>query len=274
MNAKTLARTGELAESLARIAPGPSALDLPHGIHAGVSEDVYHRKVLGLANKSSLDLVLRAPAAYRAWVDNADEDTTTPAMVFGKDFHCALLEPERYAAQPPPKTAKARADADTIARMVEAVRRHPLAGPVVERGRAELTARWADPQHGLECKARGDIWLAEIGTLVDVKTCSDASPDGFARSVANYHYHRQEAFYRDGWGALDAPVEHFRFIAIEKTPPYLIGFYALDEAAVVVGRRQVRRALGLLAQCIERDEWPGLPDFSQEISLPRWAERG
>ena len=267
MTPEQVQATGELAEALE-----PSALALAHGLHEGISEAQYHRRVLGMANKGGLELALKAPAAYYAWATSTVADEPTPAMLFGKLFHMALLEPALYAAQPKPTTARGRADAETIYAMVRAVQQHPLAWALVGRGRAEVTARWRDATTGIECKARGDVWVPELATLADVKSTTDASPEAFARTVENFGYHRQQAFYEDGWAAVGQPTEHFAFIAVEKSAPYLIGVYQLDEAAVYIGRRQVRRGLGLLASCNARGEWPGLPQHITEISLPRWAK--
>lgn len=43
-------------------------------------------------------------------------------------------------------------------------------------------------------------WLlsAANNVVVDVKTCDDASPEAFARSIANWRYHVQHPFYLDG----------------------------------------------------------------------------
>jgi len=72
-------------------------LDLAHGLHRNVAEAHYHERVLGLASKHALDLVARSPAHYRAWLASI-ERAEREALAFGKAFHCALLEPERFAA--------------------------------------------------------------------------------------------------------------------------------------------------------------------------------
>jgi PDDEXK-like domain of unknown function (DUF3799) len=255
----------------AAVTAGPrSALDLPHGLHEGVPEAIYHAKVLGLASKHALDLVEPAPAKYRAWID-ADEDIPTPAMQFGKDFHAAALEPHLY--RPSETTKAARDNAEKIAGMVAALRAHPIAGALLARGRPEVTARWRDPATGIECKARADLWIPELATIADLKSCADASPEEFARSVANYGYHAQEAMYRDGFGiASGAPVRSFVFIACEKAPPFLVAVYMLDEPAVLRGGRAIGAALERLRECLETDTWPGLPASIQTIDLPRWAK--
>lgn len=261
-----MSAAAELAESLR----GPSALDLPHGIHYGVPEEQYHRRVLGLASKHALDLVAKAPAAYRAWVDGADDEPST-AMQFGKDFHTACLEPALYK---PGKltTAKGRDDAERIAGMVRAVMAHPVAGPLVRHGKPEVTARWKDPGTGIECKARADLYAPGLRTIVDLKSCADASPEEFAKSVARFTYHWQAAMYLDGFSRAGADVDTFAFIAVEKSAPYLVAVYTLDEGALVIGGRRIARSLDTLSRCIASGDWPGISDRITTLSLPRWAE--
>jgi hypothetical protein len=76
-----------------------SILDLADGVHRDFSPDQYHAPVLGVASKSALDKVRRSPAHYRAWLNGTDTVETSGALTFGQAFHCALLEPERYALE-------------------------------------------------------------------------------------------------------------------------------------------------------------------------------
>ena len=255
--------------TLALVPPLRSALDLPHGLHEDVPEDVYHRKVPGIASKHALDLVLEAPAKYRAWLEDLEEEPT-PAMLFGQAFHTALLLPAQY--EPNMRTVRGREDAARIAGMVGAVRAHPTASRMLERGLPEVTARWRDAATGLECKARADLWLPELAVLADAKSCTDASRDAFARAVANNGYHAQDAMYCEGFEVAGGrAVDAFVLIAVEKVRPHLCAVYVLEDAARDVGRRRIRRALDTLHDCIEADVWPGYPETIQQLALPRWA---
>ena len=273
-----------------------TALELTHGIHLGVPEDVYHQRVLGLASKGALDLVRRSPAHYKAWVDGAKDNEESDALAFGKAFHCALLEPERfigtYTVEPSfgdcrKKDNRAARDAwraehagsvllssdDHLAcmRMTESIRRHPIAGKLLAGGEAEVTARWRDEDTGIECKARADYLIRERRLIVDIKTAADASLESFRRSVANYGYHRQDAFYRAGFATAGAPVDNFVFVVVEKTAPYAVAVYMLDERAQAAGRLAVRDAIETLADCLERNEWAAYPEEIQVLELPGWA---
>jgi len=94
----------ELAKNEAAPANGndegpPRILALPHGIHRGIPESDYHRPVLGLASKSTLDDVRRSPAHYFANVTGVTESSSSDAFAFGTAFHCATLEPERFGQE-------------------------------------------------------------------------------------------------------------------------------------------------------------------------------
>lgn len=302
-----------------------TALDLPHGLHDGIPEAIYHARVPGLVSKHALDLVRRSPAHYKAWLDGA-ETKDNDDFRLGRALHCALLEPERFASEYvvmptfdeyrdkagrlSTKEGKAEraawvkahegcaiiepTDREVALAMASAVRAHPTASSVLASGRAEVTARWHDEDTGLECKARADFFaerdpsltdaarldagLSAPGAkrrfrfLVDVKTTDNAGPDAFARSSAAYGYHRQAAFYQDGFAvASGGPVDGFVFIVVEKAPPYAVALYMIDEAGMAMGRLAVRDAMEKLADCVERDAWAAYPEKIQVLSLPAWA---
>jgi hypothetical protein len=285
-----------------------TTLDYPIGITAEPDAS-YFRRVLGEANKSGLDEFARSPAHYKAWCEAAD-DHQTPALIFGKAFHHYVLENATFgrhymlppagaprrpsitqlnAKNPSPDTVAAieywcqfdalhagktmitGEDYDTIRRMTDAIARHELARNLMMAGQREATARWIDPATGIRCKARADYFVPEAGWVFDLKTTSDASPQAFAKSVASYRYHVQDAFYTAGFRALGAPVDHFFFAAVEKEPPYAVSVLVCDVAAIDRAEELIRRDMARLAQCIERDEWPAYGNEVHHISLPAWA---
>lgn len=270
-------------------------LSLAHGLHPDIASDEYHKRELGVANKTVLDRVQQSPLHALAWYNGTD-DGQTAAMLFGSAFHCALLEPERfrtgYVVEPDfgdcRRTANKAArdawraefgdairiseeDAENIRQMVAAVHAHPLAGNMVRNGRPELTARWKDAETGLECKCRTDYYVEAHEMIVDVKTTLDASFEEFRKSISNLGYYRQAGFYTEGMRAIGAPAKHFVFLAVEKVPPYAIATYSLDGEAMGRGVTSVRRDMVTLAECLRTNTWPGYPVGIKEISLLPWA---
>lgn len=237
-------------------------------------------------SKSLLDKIARSPLHARAYLDGT-RDEPTAAMQFGTALHTAVLEPERFAAEyavfDGDRRTKAgkevyeallasgasiisAADSDAISSMAMAVRQHNIASRLIRDGIAETSVFWQHADTGLECKCRPDYWRTADGILVDLKTCDDASPAGFARSIATYRYHVQAAHYLDGTEA-----ETMLFIALEKKAPYALAVYELDADSLKAGRALRDRDLQAYASCQEFNLWPGYADQVQTISLPKWA---
>lgn len=167
--------------------------------------------------------------------------------------------------------------------MRDAVMAHPAARALLSvPGKAEQSVYWNDPKTGELCRCRPDFWRND-GVLVDLKTTEDASPEGFARSIANWRYHVQHPFYMDGvahaieQAKLDLPMPRaFVFLAVEKTACVVNGLskgvavYVLDEGSVNMGRALYRRDLDVYARCASTNQWPGYGDKIVEIAVPSW----
>jgi exodeoxyribonuclease VIII len=157
-----------------------------------------------------------------------------------------------------------------LAAIRDAVRSHPaaalaLAGsPVIEQ-----SIFW--DVDGIACRCRPDA-VTERGVIVDLKTTRDASPDGFAKSIAQYRYHVQAAFYSDGYKTAfgEAP-RGFVFIAVETDPPYLVAVYVASETMTNRGRFDYRADLDTFRECLAADTWPGYSNAPLTIDLPKWA---
>jgi hypothetical protein len=235
---------------------------------------------------SHLHQVARSGQHYWArYVDpNRQPVRPTAAMTFGSLTHCATLEPDellrRYGIAPDRRTKVGKetaaemqangiepvsaADMEAALAMADAVRRHPYAAELLSAGKPETSIWWDDPETGLRCKCRPD-WIN--GSLcVDLKTTTDASPKGFAKSVASFRYHVQDAHYL-ACGLFD----QFIFIAVEKEAPFAVGVYSLDADALAEGQRLRDRDLQRIANCRAMAAWPGYGDELQTISLPGWA---
>jgi hypothetical protein len=205
-------------------------------------------------------------------------------MKLGSLTHCAVLEPDelssRYGIAPDRRTNAGKAvaaemetagiEAVTASEMEQAmamagsVRSHQAAAALLRDGKAEQSFWWDDTPTGLRCKCRPDWYTGN--TIVDLKTTTDASPKGFARSVAQWRYAIQQNHYLAGTFA-----ERFVFIAVEKTYPYAVGVYELDEAAALYGETERRNNLQTIADCRAISEWPGYGNTIQPLSLPAWA---
>ena len=235
---------------------------------------------------SHLHAVAKSP--YHYWSRFLDPQRPkvepTAAMRLGSLVHCAVLEPDelttRYGVCPS-RTTKAgkeqaaamqaagieavtSSDMELALAMAGAVRSHQAAAALLRSGAAEQSFWWDDAPTGMRCKCRPD-WLNGT-TVVDLKTTTDASPAGFAKSVANFRYHVQANHYLAGLAA-----ERFVFIAVEKSYPYAVGVYELDADAMQCGEELRRNDMQTIADCRAILEWPGYDNSIKTISLPKWA---
>lgn len=266
------------------------------GKYDNISLSEYHK--LHGWSKSALDKINQSPAHYVEWIANQQEPT--PAMAFGSALHCAVLTPElykqQYAIEPIlDKRTKAGKDAYTVwmvessgkipigsiaARQVErvsnAVFSHPLASQFLTQGEAEQSFFWTDAKTGLDCKARPDYYRND-GIVVDLKTCADATFKEFQRSVYNFRYHVQGAFYMDGiFHATGKQCSDFVLIAVEKEAPFGVMVYRLDDMAIDTGRIAYEHNLADVKEWQEKPElYKTVYTLSQnpvEMPLPAWAE--
>lgn len=245
------------------------------------------------ASNSTLGRMIKSPAHCRAYLDAEREET--PALRLGSLVHCLVLEPKQYsklyviAPEINRRTKAGKEEWDRFhdehgyktiitpdelheaTAMAESVLAHPAAGKLIDGGNAEVSLFWEDPETGFPCKARAD-YITKSGYMVDLKTTADASCEEFARSMAKFGYHRQQAFYTDGYEqVLEKRPKGFVFIAVEKKPPYAVGVYMLDADSEQLGRNEYRPLLESFAECSRADQWPAYETKVQQISLPAWA---
>lgn len=261
------------------------------GIHPDMSITDYHASP-GLS-KSQLDKLKISPAHYQASLEGAF--TQTPDMKTGSAVHKLVLEPESFydsyavlienldrrtkagkeayndfMAANQGKELLAADDFMLVQQMQSAIAAHKTAKRLFSNGTPEQSVFWIDDGTDVLCKCRPD-WQCGNGVIVDLKTTQDASPEGFAKSCAKYNYHIQAAFYLDGLNAVAIYAQHFVFVAVEKTPPFAVGVYVLDSAALQAGRNQYQALLELYRDCEKSGQWPAYSDSVVELSLPTWA---
>ena len=137
---------------------------------------------------------------------------------------------------------------------------------------AEVSLFHQDEQTGLRCKIRPDIYSHTANVIIDLKTCVSASSHAFSKSIADYGYHIQCAFYERIWNEFHGvEINGFYFMAVEKEPPYAVAVYELDDESFLEGWEQALNAMRLYQSCSEKGVWNGYPSIVQKISLPQYA---
>lgn len=271
------------------------------GVYQNMPIETYHSDTNSIS-RSGIMTFDESP--YRYWAKylnpNRPKEEPTPAMVFGAAFHCLMLEPDKYGdlfVTRPEKVLlknvgreaydlnEARIEAVNqnlgkktiltwdqsilLLEMQAAIGRNPEAMALIQGAIYEQSYFWQDPGSGLMVKARPDILHDQM--IVDLKTCADASPRGFQRAMVTGGYHIQGAMIQDAVNTLEGRwIPNVINIAIEKTYPYSVGIYIIDEEALDVGRQKYKNvALAIKSYIGHNEPWPDYPP--QTITLPAWA---
>lgn len=257
-----------------------------------------YRAMPGL-NKSSIEKLLDCPLAYKLGLEQKDEPT--PAMAFGTLVHSMILEPEtvpklyhvmqasattkagkaeKAQALAEGKTIVSASDYERAKAMQTRVQAHPAASWLLGMAKTtEVSMFWelaTEDGRTRQCKARADAIAHIPGAgeiLIDLKTHSGTvSPQELERTVARFGYHRQAAWYCDGYERIvGRPPLGFYFIFISTTAPYLVTAGKMGDEAQAIGWGDCLKAERILHECEESGKWPGYADQLIEIDLPAWA---
>ena len=249
-------------------------------------------------SRSSLWKLHESPEKFK-WAMEHPEPPTQ-ALLFGQAFHKMALETSdfynEFAVAPNidrrTKDGKA-AYADflatsngktiidcntheTIIDMVAALNAVPFVAKLLN-GQHEVPYFWTDELTGEPCKCRIDC-LTEIKgqtVIVDLKTTSDASTDGFMRSAIKHGYDFQAAMYSEGYEKNTGKKPLFVFIAIEKEPPYAVNILQADEAFTQHGYDVFRELIGTYHDCKVSGNWfgyLGAYNVINTLNLPAWVK--
>lgn len=253
----------------------------------GMPDDAYHSH--DSVSKSMLDLVNRSPAhlAY------AQKREPTRNMAIGSAIHCAILEPLRFDKEymvlhgindrrkseyrEAVKTHSADfvltgAEGDNVLGMQEAIQLNPTAIKELKKeGYAELSAFVMCPVTGLMLRCRYDWVTLYDNNCVDLKKTQDVRYEAFQKSVANYRYHVQDAFYSYVYKLITGNKLRFRFLTVEEQQPHANKVFELDTEAKQVGARQFKADLEAYKQAMESGDWSGIAQEDEMLSLPMWA---
>ena len=141
--------------------------------------------------------------------------------------------------------------------MGESIKSNPEARELLEAGRPEVSLFWTDPGTGLRLRCRPDF-MNDFAS--DLKSIQGVRDHEIARTVGQFGYAIQQVHYLHGIQAVTGEVVPFPFIFISKTAPYLCRVIALGDETVAAAYRQWRDYMNKLDQCLQRDEWPGIPN--------------
>lgn len=121
---------------------------------------------------------------------------------------------------------------DHVHLMRDSLMNDPIASVLIETSVFERSFFWVDPTTYKLCKGRLDGYSEAHRMIVDLKSAADSSYSGFAQSVLDFGYHRQEDWYMRGCRAPEVNMDvsnGFVFIVVESSrPPYQVQMYHLE----------------------------------------------
>lgn len=243
-----------------------------------------------------LKVMLRSPKHYRHNLSNPKESRP---LSLGRAAHCAILEPERFAADycawdrrtssgaMAPRKGKhweafgannagkeivAEPDYSLALAMQDAVRSDDDAMRYLRTGDAEVVMQWQ--MFGRDCKGRAD-WITKVDgedVLVGLKTARDCRPREFGRDARRYEYHMQWAFYADGFKTITGRMPKVVEIVVESAPPHAVAVYVVPDEVLTRGFDEYTNLLEQLDECEKLDRWPGPVQGEQVLILPTWGD--
>ena len=243
---------------------------------------------LDVARKSGIHFLDKKEGPPRA---------STPTFDFGTAFHAAVLPGEDFSQtavrMPKEITSKAtkagkefakehegkiilnHSDSYALDQMMLSVSQHPAASGLLNgelKGKSEQSFFCTDTgETELELKCRPDFMLDDGSLIIDIKTTTDASPNGFKKSLANFRYYVQAAWYLHVVEkATGRRPEAFIFVAVEKERPFATGVYVADDECIRIGMEQAREDLLNIAKWKNTGVYPGYSTQAEMISLPKW----
>lgn len=272
------------------------------GVIDGMPDDVYHRDPVpggSLSSSGARKLLATSPARYDH--ERRNPPPSTDRFDLGKAFHQLVLgggadihvidapdwrsrdaRDQKAAAYAAGLTPLLAADHQRAQDMADAVRAHPIAGPLFDpvTGKAEQSLFWIDQPTGAWCRARYDFLRHRAGrgrlVIPDLKSTDAADLDSVTKSIGRYGYHQQAAFYSDAAIHLDLAADDtdiaFLLVFVEKAPPHAIRIVQVDPDDIAAGRRRNRQALEVFAECQATGHWPGYPTDIELVSLPPYHQ--
>lgn len=257
-------------------------------------------QVLGLSNadyraqrgysKSDLDYIHLSPSLLE-WARNAPS-VGSDEVDLGTHVHCATLEPDVFAgtyrkapsggrtaadrsrveafAEHCKASGKIALDADTydmVIAMRDSIMAHPTARDLLTGDGISESSIFGELE-GVRVKCRPDRLIRGRNILVDVKKVDDIRH--IARSIQEFRYYVQAAFYSDIYEQWTGDRPRFIFVAVGQRRSigrHPVRVFELEQAWVDAGRQEYKDDLERVR---EMEEF-GAGMHVEVLELPRWA---
>lgn len=238
---------------------------------------------------SSSDVKMVATKSLAHWKNKVRKPST--AFALGTAVHAMVLEPHldlvvrgpedrrgnkwkeaSLAADLEGKLLLTESDYEQAAAMADAVKAHPVVQKWMAMSDfiAEASFFAEDSLTRARIKCRPDGFIPSIGLVFDIKTTTDASPEGFPREVRKYGYDLQADFYLRVLQSAGYNADDFFFVCVEKEPPYAVGIHTLDHAYMRSAEMRVSAILEKISNAQATGDFTTGWPLINHIPLPRW----
>lgn len=222
-----------------------------------------------------------------------DPNSKKSALQFGTLCHTLILEPEKFKDEY--YVSDVRKDDRTKAyQEVQSLAQGKSIISSAELARAEQCANSSRPfledftpltpevsyfyegkLFKTPVKARFDGWCDGKGIILDVKTTSDLpTAENMSKTILNFKYHMQVAFYMDIHKAVtgEAP-KAFHFLFQQTEHPYATSNFKCSRELIEIGREEYKTNLAKLFASLKDKRIENFPKMARQpefINLPEW----
>lgn len=269
----------------------PDLLFIPDcGFISGMPNDVY-QGIKSHVSNSRMKLMQQSAFHYF----NPSPFTDTRPKQIGSAIHAAILEPKMFAVDymllpeisdrrhPEYKSAKAiygesrtftGNECQNIEDMFNAVYTNDDAAELLTtKGHCELSGFCTCPRTGLQLRIRFDK-LLETNQAVDIKKTQSVHDDDLSKTIWNYGYHIQAAFYSYVYEIITGKkLDRFNFIFVEEKYPQKVAVKYLDDLSLEIGMNTVNELLDKIKHYTDNGIVPENNEPTGIISLPEFVMR-
>lgn len=247
-------------------------------------------------SQSHLKSILHSPAHYLAGKKRRFRPSAV--MTIGTATHCKTLEGDKtfessFIVKPEhikytTKEGREWRDAqknktilvndgidkqwDSVIGMTEALRELEWFNPDQPDYRKynEVSFYWNE--YGIPCKARLDriIIKEDEVHVIDLKTTDSISVEKFQSKALDLGYDFQAGWYSHAAELVYGKRARFTFVAIERNEPWSIGIFEVPPEMLREARYKNERALQILKECLETNQWPSIDPTPRILEYPRW----
>lgn len=270
------------------------------GIYNNIPERIYHALRVASHSGAQKNHTSCPADVIDDWEDPLPK---TDALKFGGLLHAYILEPEEYERNYKIFRGDLRSNAkkaeyaelvieygeNYIAQEKHVLLCEQIREQLMDRtfarflleeaeGYTELTILWEFED--ILVKSRLDRVITDPvitdpigGVLVtDLKSTTDASEDGFAKSSAEFHYDTQAPTYREALAYHGIHAGQVGFIMVEKKPRFRSGYYTVPAETMADGWRTMQILLRKFDANLKAGVWPAHPEEFKEVDVRGWRK--